>query len=106
VYCGWNSTFFQTRQGLEFLRKRREPKVEDFKKILYNCRALTNQLLAISRLKQKLSNRVRLKVRKAQHQNFGVSSYLSFFLSASSAATYIFTHHNFTTTIISLEPCA
>jgi hypothetical protein len=33
------------------------------------CRALTNQLLAISRLKQKLSNGVSRKVRKAQHQN-------------------------------------
>jgi hypothetical protein len=29
--------FFQTRQGLEFLRKRRELKVEDLKKILCNC---------------------------------------------------------------------
>jgi hypothetical protein len=35
-----------------------------------------------------------------------VSSCLSFFLSASTAATYIFTAHNGTTTIISLEPCA
>jgi hypothetical protein len=35
-----------------------------------------------------------------------VSSCLSFFLSASAAATYIFTALNSTTTIISLEPCA
>jgi len=34
-----------------------------------------------------------------------VSSYLSFFLSATTAATYIFTAANCTTTIISLEPC-
>lgn len=33
MYCRWNSTFFQTRQGLEFLRKSRD----DLKKILYNC---------------------------------------------------------------------
>jgi hypothetical protein len=35
-----------------------------------------------------------------------VSSYLSFFLSASTTATYIFTATNCTTTIISLEPSA
>ncbi len=35
-----------------------------------------------------------------------VSSCLSFFLTASTAATYIFTAPNCTTTIISLEPCA
>jgi len=35
-----------------------------------------------------------------------VSSCLSFFLSASTAATYIFTAPNCTTPIISLEPCA
>jgi hypothetical protein len=35
-----------------------------------------------------------------------VSSCLSFFLSASTAATYIFSAPNCTTTIISLEPCA
>jgi hypothetical protein len=35
-----------------------------------------------------------------------VSSCLSFFLSASTAATYIFTAPNCTSTIISLEPCA
>jgi len=35
-----------------------------------------------------------------------VSSDLSFFLSASTAATYIFTAHNCTTTIISLKPSA
>ncbi len=35
-----------------------------------------------------------------------VSSCLSFFLSASTAATYIFTAPNCTTTIISLKPCA
>jgi hypothetical protein len=34
------------------------------------------------------------------------SSYLPFFRSASTAATYIFTAPNCTTTIISLEPCA
>jgi hypothetical protein len=41
--------------------------------------------------------------------NFGgnwVSSCLSFFLSASSAARYIFTSPSCTTTIISLDPCA
>jgi hypothetical protein len=35
-----------------------------------------------------------------------VSYCLSFFLSASTAATYIFTAPNSTTTIISLDPCA
>jgi hypothetical protein len=35
-----------------------------------------------------------------------VSSCLTFFLSASTTATYIFTAPNCTTTIISLEPCA
>jgi hypothetical protein len=35
-----------------------------------------------------------------------VSSCLSFFLTASTAATYIFTAPNCTTTIITLEPCA
>jgi hypothetical protein len=35
-----------------------------------------------------------------------VSSCLSFFLSASTTATYIFTAPNCTTTIITLEPCA
>jgi hypothetical protein len=35
-----------------------------------------------------------------------VSACLSFFLSASTAATYIFTAPNCTTTIINLEPCA
>jgi hypothetical protein len=35
-----------------------------------------------------------------------VSSCLSLFLSASTAATYIFTAPNYTTIIISLEPCA
>jgi hypothetical protein len=38
--------------------------------------------------------------------NFVVVNRLSFFLSTSTAATYIFTAPTCTTTIITLEPCA
>ncbi len=38
--------------------------------------------------------------------NNGFDPHLSFFLSASTAATYIFTAPTCTTTIITLEPCA
>jgi hypothetical protein len=60
------------------------------------------------------SNSTNNRVIQTQHQKNHqfwwylnwVSSPLSFFLSASTAATYIFTARTCTTTIISLEPCA
>jgi hypothetical protein len=61
---------------------------------------IENQQIFIQILNFFKTNRVFCKVRKHSTKN------LSYFLSASTAATYIFTAPTCTTTIITLEPCA